>query len=58
MWILLYFQFTHLADQVRYMLDVGDLSSLTIVQACCPRFVPLHAIFHLMTLQVILKTFL
>lgn len=38
---------THLANQLRYMLDMGDFLGLTIIQACCPSLIPLHAVFNL-----------
>lgn len=38
----------YLAYQVRYILDVSNLSGLTIIQACCPNLISLHAIFNLM----------
>ncbi len=50
--ILLEFYISHLADQFRNMLDVRDLFGLTIVQACSPSLISLHAVFNLMMICV------
>lgn len=38
---------THLANQLRHVLDMGDLLGLAIIQACCPSLISLHAVFNL-----------
>ena len=46
-------QVTHLADQFRYTLDVGDLFGLTIIHACRPSLISLHAVFNLMMIRTV-----
>ena len=38
---------SYLADELRDMFDVGDLSGLAVVQAGSPGLVALHAVLHL-----------
>lgn len=42
---------THLANQVRHMLDVSNLLGLAVIQARSPNLISLHAVFNLMMMS-------